>query len=171
MTDWRAIEVRQVVYQDEDRSLGLSLSARADERLDAEINSSTSQRLGARYQERFAGGKTLTFQIAANDVNSSSALVWRDEVLASLSLDRIKIGPIEAAAGLEAVIADYPGWILTPGGRRDVSFGLSLSATYGAVSVLGFSPTVSLSARQTGSNIDIFDRQNLSVGLSFRSNF
>lgn len=171
VTDWRAIELRQVVFQRDQRSLGLSFAARADDRLDTAINSSTSRRIGATYQHGLAGGQALTFQIAANDVNSNSALVWKDEASASVSIGRIRLGPIEAAAGLDAAIADYPGWILTPGGRRDVSTGLSLEVTYGAISVLGFSPTVVLSARHTDSNIDVFDRQSLSVGLSFSSNF
>lgn len=171
VTDWRAIELRQVVFQGDQRSLGLSFAARADDRLDTAINSSTSRRIGATYQQGLAGGQALTFQIAANDVNSNSALVWKDEASASVSIGRIRLGPIEAAAGLDAAIADYPGWILTPGGRRDVSTGLSLEVTYGAISVLGFSPTVVLSARHTDSNIDVFDRQSLSVGFSISSNF
>jgi hypothetical protein len=171
VTDWRAIELRQVVYQRDQRSLGLSFAARADDRLDNAISSSTSRRIGATFQQGLTGGQTLTFQIAVNDVNSDSALVWKDEASVSVSIGRIRLGPVEAAAGFDAAIADYPGWILTPGGRRDVSGGLSLEVTYGAISFLGFSPTVALNARHTESNIDVFDRQSLSVGLSFSSNF
>ena len=116
-------------------------------------------------------GLDFAAQIGVTDVTSSSALVEKDEVAAGISVAGLRVGPFSINTYIDVAYADSPKRVLTKGGRQDVSFGARIEATYGAISVLGFSPALTLSARQTDSNLDIFDRSQTSLGLSFRSNF
>lgn len=169
-TDWRMLEARQVLMQSRDLALRMDLQLRSDDRLGSSISSSVTRRIGGLYQVRL-DGLELAAQIGVTDVNSGSALVEKDEVAAGISVSGIGYGPFGLAISVDVAYADFPKWVLTSGGRQDTSFGARIEATYGAISVLGFSPSLTLSARQTDSNLDIFDRSQTSLGLSFRSNF
>lgn len=170
-SNWRMAEVRQVLMQTQDRALRVDVQLRADDRLDSAISSSDTRRIGGLYQVRRGGGLEVASHISVSEVISDSALVERDEVAAGISVSGIVVGPFGLAISVDAAYADFPKWVLTLGGRQDASLGVRIDATYGAISVLGFSPALTLSARRTESNLDIFDRSQTSIGLSFRSSF
>ncbi len=171
VSDWWGLEIRQMLFKDERRSLRVDLLARDESRLDSEINSSISTQASAAYQQALVGGKVFAAQFGVSNVSSASAMVDKDQASVSVSLGKIRLGPVVGGVGIDLAVADYPKWILTPGGRQDVSFGLGIEATFPSISFLGFSPTITVSARQTQSNIDIFDRETVSAGLSFSSSF
>jgi len=171
LSSWTSLDFGQIVNQSPTHQLRVEYQIRSEDRFDAEINGSLSRRIGGIYQRRLAGGTELTVQLAGSDVSSESALIEKDELAAGVSIAGLRIGPFAVTLGLDAAVADYSKWILTAGGRRDISLGARLEATYGQISILGFSPSASLTARKTDSNVDIFDRETLTIGLSLKSNF
>jgi hypothetical protein len=171
VSQWRSIELQQEVLQSKTNSLRFNLGLRADDRLDTMINSSVSRRIGSTFQHKLDSGMSISLRLLGSEIRSESALVDRSQIGAGISIGGIKIGPFDTSVSLEGTYADYPKWILTPGGRQDISVDARIEAAYGAISVLGFSPLLTLRTLQTDSNLDIFDRSQTSLGLSFRSNF
>ncbi|NBR53855.1 MAG: hypothetical protein EBT91_10605 [Rhodobacteraceae bacterium] len=147
------------------------MGLRADDRLDTMINSSVSRRVGSTYQHKLDSGISISLRLLGSEIRSESALVDRSQIGAGISIGGIEIGPFDTSISLEGTFADYSKWTLTPGGRQDISVDARIEAAYGAISFLGFSPILTLRTLQTDSNLDIFDRSQTSLGLSFRSNF
>ena len=171
VSQWRSIELQQEVLQSKTNSLRFNVGLRADDRLDTMINSSVSRRIGSTFQHKLDSGMSISLRLLGSEIRSESALVDRSQIGAGISIGGIKIRPFDTSVSLEGTYADYPKWILTPGGRQDISVDARIEAAYGAISVLGFSPLLTLRTLQTDTNLDIFDRSQTSLGLSFRSNF
>ena len=171
VSQWRSIELQQEVLQSKTNSLRFNVGLRADDRLDTTISSSVSRRIGSTYQHKLDSGMSISLRLLGSEIRSESALVDRSQIAAGISIGGIKIGPFDTSVSLESTYADYPKWILTPGGRQDISVDARIEAAYGAISFLGFSPILTLRTLQTDSNLDIFDRSQTSLGLSLRSNF
>ena len=171
VSQWRSLELQQVVLQSKTNSLRFNLGLRADDRLDTKINSSVSRQVGSTYQHKLDNGMSISLRLLGSEIRSVSALVDRTQIGAGISIGGINIGPFDTSISVEGTYADYPKWILTPGGRQDISVDARIEAAYGAISFLGFSPILTIRTLQTDSNLDIFDRAQTSLGLSFRSNF
>ncbi|MEL6700159.1 MAG: surface lipoprotein assembly modifier [Pseudomonadota bacterium] len=161
--DWsRALSPRQ--------GLSLRYEYEIQDRLDADIRSSTLNALSATWTARARQG---VFSATARLADKASDSATIDYDAASLSLS---YAPREAWIGTNTRLTaffetrDYPQPIFF-GQRTDDTRALTLDITFGDINYYGFAPTVEISARRTESTVDLYDADTLSVGFGLTSLF
>ncbi len=168
---WGQIRVVQTLKTSETSAFRFDVSLRAERRLDDRVNDSQAVGLGAEYLRLSPGEARTVFGAFARDVSSDSGTVDRLEF--GVEAERIfaRMGPVVPSVSVTADTRDYRKWTTTPGGRRDTSLGLQIGVTWPETGYLGFTPQVQLQARRTWSDVDIYDRNEVSIGLSIVSIF
>jgi tetratricopeptide (TPR) repeat protein len=171
LSRWIEALLEQNVRRSEVSALRFGLRARVEKRLDDSINDSHSIGLSAQYLRSLEidGGYSIGARLA--NIWSESATV--DSLVFGITASRtfLRIGPVRPRIVLYAANRDYQKWSATPGGREDRTLSLQLDATWPDVSYYGFVPQATLIARRTWSNVDIYDRNELSLGLTVVSRF
>lgn len=85
------------------------------------------------------------------------------------------LGPVTLAARLGAGMKDYPDFLLGPfavtEGRRDEYLAASLDLSFPDVGMLGYVPTVSLTGRDTKSNVSRYETEQYGISFGFASSF
>ncbi|MDU8926340.1 hypothetical protein RXV86_02985 [Alisedimentitalea sp. MJ-SS2] len=85
------------------------------------------------------------------------------------------LGPARISFILGASFSHYydyrVGFFLVPGGRKDTTLHGMVSAHFEDYDFGGFSPTLTLHARETQSNVGRFDTDELTLSIGFKSNF
>lgn len=167
---WTELQFGQTVARGPDAAWRLGLTLRDENRLDDPVNDSVSVGLRADYQWR-ADGLRTALGASLRDIRSDSSTV--DSLAFGLHASRefASLGGALPALSASAETRDYRDWIATPGGRRDDSLSLGLDLTWPEASWYGFVPRLSLDARRVWSNVDIYDRTRVSVGLTAVSRF
>ncbi|MGI9390143.1 MAG: surface lipoprotein assembly modifier [Boseongicola sp.] len=165
------LELDQTVDQGEGRRLSFSGVLRTDKRLDDSINSADSLTLTAELFRPAESGGQYSAGASLRNVWSDSATVdhFSTEVFASRNFDRI--GSILPSVWASAEQRIYHKFSSSPGGRDDLSLSLGVDIIWPDISYYGFQPRLSLQARRTESNVDIYDRKEYSVGLTAVSRF
>lgn len=168
---WGQVRLVQTVKQSETSAFRFDVSYRAETRLDDRVNDSNAVGIGAEYLFLSDGGVRTVLGAFARDVSSDSGTVDRLEF--GVEADRTfgQVGPVVPRVMVTAATRDYRKWTTTPSGRRDTSLGLQLGLTWPDTGYLGFTPELRLQARRTWSDVDIYDRNEVSVGLSIVSVF
>jgi tetratricopeptide (TPR) repeat protein len=168
---WAEVQLGQTVQRSDKSALRFGLTGRTESRLDASINDATSLGLSAEYIRITDDGGRYSFGASVRDVQSDSATV--DQLSFGLSASRsfAQIGAFQPRISLEAETRDYRKWSSTPGGREDNSLALRLDVTWPDISYYGFVPQMSLNASRTWSDVDIYDRNAISLGLTAVSRF
>lgn len=168
---WADIQLGQTVKRGPDSALRFGLQARTEKRLDASINDSRSLGLSGEYLKGLGEGRSYSVGARVRNIWSDSATV--DSLLLGVwggwSFGRV--GPVAPRLSVSAENRDYQKWATTANGREDRTLGLTLDLVWPEVSYYGFVPQATLSARRTWSNVDIYDRNELSLGLSAVSRF
>lgn len=153
--------------------LDASLALERQDRVDAPVSSSDNVTLslgGNRVMA--ASGDRLSLGLTLRDSRSESGRVAHE--MARLRLDWTKRDPVLGArfsAGIWGEWRDYARADYTPGGRQDQIFGTELSMTFDTIDYMGFVPVMTLSASRNGSNVALYESENLGLGLSVRSKF
>ena len=168
---WGDLGITQTVRRSDTSAVRFGVSFRHEKRLDDSVNDSRSVGLNVEYRQLGGGGSRNTFGIFAKDVRSDSATVDRLAVGASAERVFERFGPIVPRIKATAETREYRQWVATPGGRRDTSLGVQLDAVWADVRYFGFSPQVVVTARRTWSDVDIYDRNEMSIGLNVISRF
>ena len=168
---WIELQGAQTVRQGNDGLFRFGLTARTENRLDDEINDSES--LSASLDYRFAaeGGGVYSFGTTLKNVWSDSATVDLFSYGLRVSRSFDQIGMIRPTLNASAEHRNYHKWSATAGGREDVSVSLGVTAVFPDVSYYGFAPQITLNARRTRSDVEIYDREELSLGLTAVSRF
>ena len=126
--------------------------------------------------QRLPGNHRLHLSVAALDVRSDDRNAEYTGASARLGLT---LGREIAGIGISGHVgwseknySDYTiGFFRIPGGREDETWTAGLDFTVSQVDWMGFTPTVSLNARQTLSNISRFEGDSLGLSVGFRSAF
>lgn len=167
---WGELQLGQTVSRGATSSFNFGAVLRSEKRLDDDINSSESLAFSVDWNSELDKG-AYSIGAAVKNVWSDSATVDQTSVLlrASRSFDDI--------AGLRPTITGsieqrlYHEFVSSSDGRTDVAISLGLDVTWPEVTFYGFSPRVSLNARRTYSNVDIYDRNEYSLGVTAVSRF
>lgn len=168
---WGEIQLGQIVRQGEDSAFHFGLQARIEKRLDDSVNDARSVALIGEYVRSLGGEGRYSLGASLRSVWSDAATV--DNLALGLNASRSfgRIGSVEPRIGLAAEARDFRKWVATPGGRQDRTVSLSLDLRWPEVSYYGFVPQATLSARKTWSDVDIYDRNEVSLGLTAVSRF
>lgn len=168
---WFEVQLGQTVKQGDDAQFRFGLSARSENRLDDRINDSESLSASVDYRFAAEGGGVYGIGTTLKNVWSDSATVdlFSFAVRGSRSFDQI--GMVQPSVNFSVENRNYHKWSSTAGGREDVSVSLGLTATFPDVTYYGFSPQLNVSARRTRSDVEIYDRNELSIGLTAVSRF
>ncbi len=167
---WGEVQLGQTVEQGEGRRLNFGAVLRTEKRLDDDINSAYSLAFSGEASRPAANGR-YSVGGAIKNVWSDSATVdhFSTTFFASRAFDRIGAVQPSVRASVEQRI--YHNFATAPGGRKDVSLSLGFDIIWPDVSYYGFQPRLSLQARRTQSNVDIYDRNEYSIGLTAVSRF
>ncbi len=168
---WGQVRLVQTVKATEASAFRFDVSLRSETRLDDRVNDSLAVGLGAEYLFLSEGDARTVLGAFARDVSSDSATVDRLELGIEAESVFARTGPVVPRVMVTAATRDYRKWSTTPSGRRDTSLGLQLGVTFPDTGYLGFTPQLQLQARRTWSDVDIYDRNEVSVGLSIVSVF
>ena len=168
---WTEISAGQVVQLDENSGLNFGINLRDETRLDNDINSSTSVGLSFDYRQTIDGAGSWGAGLAVRNVSSDSATV--DLFATTLNADRRfgRVGPVEPTLRVSAENRNYHKFTSTADGRLDQSLTIDLGATWPDVQYYGFVPQASIRGRRTWSNVDIYDRNEVSFGVTLVSRF
>lgn len=133
------------------------------------------QTLRAAHVGEIAGGHELRYDLSLTRSESAYYGNAFDRVTAGLTLtpDRFLPG-IDARARLSlgaTLFPDYEFLDPVPGGRLDRQVALGLDLTFDRLSWAGFSPTMTLEAQRTDSNVNQFESDGISVSFGLESTF
>ena len=168
---WFELSGRQSVRLADDRVLTFGATARTELRLDGDINDSKQFGLSVDYRQAIEGAGSFGLGATIRDIRSDSATV--DRFSTEIRGDRVfgQIGPMVPRISLSLQNQNYHKFTSTIDGRQDRSATLGLSATFPDVRFYGFVPEASIRARKTNSNVDIYDRNEYSFGVTMVSRF
>ena len=168
---WRELQALQVVSQSKTSSLRFGVTMRDEDRAGEPVNASQALGLSASWTKAQKSGAVLSLGATVKSTWSDSATVDNLALGLSASQSLPDWGAIRPSISLQAETRDYRKWSTTPGGRRDDSLALRFDLVWPGMTYYGFSPKASLSARRVFSDVDIYDRTSLSLGLTAVSRF
>lgn len=168
---WTEVQFGQTIRRGDDALFQIGVSARTENRLDDEINDSETLSASVDYRFSAEGGGVYSIGTTLKNVWSNSATVDQFSYALRGSRSFDQIGAVRPSVNFSVEHRNYHKWSSTAGGRRDVSVSLGVTATFPDVTYYGFSPQVNLSARQTRSDVEIYDRNEYSIGLTAVSRF
>lgn len=168
---WAEVQLGQGFRQSDTGTLNFGVQARLEKRLDDGINDNRSLGLSLEYVKNLGDGAGFSIGAFARNVWSDSATI--DSRILGVSGSRAfgRIGAVEPRLGLIAETRDFDKWVITAGGREDRTLSLKLDVAWPDISYYGFVPLATLTARRTWSDVDIYDRNELSLGLTAISRF
>jgi hypothetical protein len=151
-----------------------TLSARGDLQRPVDRNEAalTLVELGGRYRRGFSGGSALTLSLVGQ--RGFSADATRAYTLAQIGAEYALGQPVLGARivlGINLHRRDYAVSHYRAAGRHDKGAELYVDLTLEKLSAYGFSPVITLRGRRTRSNIELYSSEEVSLGLSFRSDF
>ncbi|MGI9390975.1 MAG: surface lipoprotein assembly modifier [Boseongicola sp.] len=161
----------QTVEQGEGRWLNFGTVLRTDQVLDDSINSADSLTLSAELFRLTGSGGLYSAGASLRNVWSDSATVDHFSTELFASRDFARIGAIVPSVRASFEQRIYHKFSTTPDGRDDLSLSLGVEIVWPDINYYGFRPQLSLLARRTESNVDIYDRKEYSIGLSAVSRF
>lgn len=112
----------------------------------------------------------LSFQTRLNDANIETYKHTDHRISMDYSLAKPVLGS-QLSFLLMAGYKEYDTFSLSLNGRRDRYVSTGVSAAIQNVSYFGFSPTLSVYATRTMSNVDRFTTSDIQAKVGFRSNF
>jgi len=168
---WGELKFGQTVRQSDIQQLQFGGTIRTDKRLDSDVNSSNSIALSVDMTRAVESGGTFGLGATFKNVWSDSATV--DAASLSLRANRRfdQIGAIQPRLSASVEQRNYHEFSSVAGGRDDTTLSLGIDITMPDVSYFGFLPQVSLQGRRTWSTVDIYDRNEYSLGLTAVSRF
>ncbi|NNL34790.1 MAG: hypothetical protein HKP35_03130, partial [Silicimonas sp.] len=168
---WAEVFLNQSVRQSDVSLLRFGLQGRLEKRLDDAINDNRTLGVSVEYLHSLGGDGAYSLGAIARNIWSDSATV--DGTVFGLNASRSfgRVGSVVPRIALSAETRDYQKWVVTPGGREDRTLSLRLDVNWPDVSYYGFVPQATLTARRVWSDVDIYDRNEISLGLTAVSRF
>lgn len=131
-------------------------------------------RLTASWSKGLASGGLFGLSMQVTDSQSSSSSADYREVAARISYAPAKplIEGVHAQFGLGLRMRDYPVTAYLPsGGRQDREISTDMTLDFRNLEYYGFTPTLTLRASRSNSNVGLFDVENLGMAMGIRSSF
>lgn len=166
---WGELRLGQVVNR-EDMRLRFGATVREENRLDDDINDSTTLALSAS-MTRPLGEGLFTLSGSVRNVWSDSATVDHFGFGVSGTYSFAELSGFLPRVSASADSRNYHLWEATADGRVDHSASLGLEVIWTDVSLYGFVPQAEVVARRTWSNVDIYDRNEVLLGITAVSRF
>ncbi len=154
-------------------TLRWSLSGERQWRLDADERSATVWTLAGGWYRALKSGDRLSTTAYLRDTSAASAAIAHQALGGTVSYSVAKplFGQtgLSLSLGLEARAYDQPfiGGVM----REDTRASLSASMVFGDVDYYGFSPSATLSASRTASNVDLYDTRDVGIKFGLVSSF
>ena len=131
--------------------------------------------LSSSFQRQLAGGDRAGLQIGVVNQISANANAGNLALTAALSYGLARaVGPAEVSFSLSATSRDYPVYFSNSfnlDGRQDLKLGVTLDLAFPKAQIMGFAPTLSLSASHTTSNISRYEQDAFGVQFGLKSLF
>ncbi len=131
--------------------------------------------LNGSYQRQLTSGDRAGLQIGVVSQSSANANSGNLALTAAVSYALARpVGPAQVSFSLSATSRDYPVFFSNQfnlDGRRDLKVGVTLDLAFPKAQVMGFAPTLSLSASHTGSNVSRFEQDAFGVQFGLKSLF
>ncbi len=168
---WADLALGQTVEAGVTSVFRYGLNARFEKRLDNPLNDSETLGVSMEYLRRLGPGTSYSLGIWVRDQSSESATI--DSLTTGVSASRTfeRLGPVEPRIRAGASSRDFRKWSVTEDGRVDRSLDLQIDALWPDLEYFGFAPETTITVRRTWSNIDIYDRNEISIGFNIVSNF
>ena len=167
---WGEVQLSQSVAQGEDALLTFGTALRTETRLDDDINSNRSVSLSLDRAQVVGDGR-VSYGVVAKNVVSDSATVDLASVTLRGSWGLGTIGIVQPTLTGSVERRVYHEFVTVADGRRDTTAALGVTFVFPELSYYGFVPRLAIEARRTWSNVDIYDRNAYSVGLTAVSRF
>lgn len=168
---WSELRLSQDVRQGNGKVLRFGVSARDENRNDDPISDSVALGVSVDWTGASDAGRPLSLGASAKTTRSDSGAIDSVTYGVSAAKSLPDWGAIQPRLTANLETRDFSKWVTTPDGRRDDSLRLRLNIVHPEWKLYGFVPQASLTARRVWSNVDIYDRNSLSLGLTAVSRF
>lgn len=131
-----------------------------------------SAQLAWRHQFENADQLTLTLRAKDNRAENPNSRYSEGKISADYSFAKPFAG-LKLAIGFDYSQTHHPNSIYAQefGARDATTYGLRGTARFNEIEYFGFSPAVTIAASRSDSTVDLFDRENLSLGFDLVSSF
>lgn len=167
---WAEVQL-QSEFPTEKGAWHLSLSGRSEARYDDALRDSTSHGISGSWVGKRVSGLPYSISLAVNNVGSASGLVDQRISTVKAAYTLGAVGPVYAKATVAYSQAQFRKWVITPDDRRDDTIRVGLEALFPDIQAYGFIPRAIASWRFTDSNVDVYDREEVSFGIAIQSRF
>ncbi len=167
---WGELQLSQQVRQGDDAFLTFGTSMRRELRLDDDINSNYSLALSLDRAQVFGDGR-VSYGASVKNVWSNSNTVDNASVQLRGSWALGEVNGLRPTLTGSVERRNYHQFSTTGGTRRDTTASIGMTVVFPDVSYFGFAPQLEMRARRTWSNVDIYDRNAYSVGVTAVSRF
>lgn len=172
LTDYLRLDLSSERPLDAQTALFAGLALERQWRHDSPLRDARQISAQAGVAHRLPGGDRLRLGFGARRVASASADVAHRALNLRLGWDKAEpLAGIRLSGALSAESRRHGATLLAPAGRRDLRLGAELSLTFERFDVMGFAPTLDLSATRNRSNQPVHDGRDLGLTVGFRSVF
>lgn len=173
LTDFAELSARHRFKLGQKGQMSVALSYEQAWRQDNDARSSDTWSLGTVYSRRVGKGNVLTLSAGLDDVDAVSNGVARQEARVGLSYRKSKpvFGKTQLELSLGLSVKDYDRALDIADRREDTSVNASATLILNDLSYFGFSPTATLRASRTQSNVNFYDTEQLGINFGLRSSF
>ena len=168
---WLELRGSQVVRQTDNRQLRFGANLREEKRNEDPINDARSLGVSGEWILTGTENQRTTLGLAVTNISSDSATVDSLSYRFSASHSFGLVGQVRPRLSGSLETRDYQKWSATAGGRQDDTLSVKLDVVFPNASFYGFVPQAGLGARRVWSNVDIYDRNALSLSLTAVSRF
>ena len=168
---WGELQFSQTVRQSDVQQLRFGTTLRSEKRLDDDVNSSYSIALSGDLTRAVESGGSFGVGATFKNVWSDSATVDLASVTLRANRSFGQIGAVSPRITTSVEQRNYHEFSSVSGGRDDTSLSLGIDATFPDINYYGFLPQISVQGRRTWSTVDIYDRNEFSIGLTAVSRF
>jgi hypothetical protein len=168
---WGELRFSQLVNQTDRKAMRFGATFRDERRNGDAFSDNRALGLSVEWLRSNGNGQQTTFGVSARDTRSNSATI--DSRAYSLSASRSfgRMGTVEPRLTGSISTQDFRKWFSTAGGRRDDSLNLKVDVVFPEQSLYGFVPQLTVSGRRVWSNVDIYDRNAVSLSFTAVSRF
>ena len=168
---WRELSLRQFVVRDERNTLTFGARFRNETRDDQPIAENNTFGVSFEWNRLLDGGNIFAFGASVNNTTSESASIDNLALRVFARRTFSQVGAVQPSLLVSATTQDFSKFSVGVDGRRDNTLNLRLDFTFPDISYFGFVPQATLEARRVFSDLDAFERQAVSVGLTAVSRF
>lgn len=168
---WAEVRLNQDAKNSEDSLFRYGVQARVEKRLDSGVNDNRSLGVSVEYFKSLGERQGYSLGATARNYWSDSATIDGTAFGVNAGRSFGRVGMIEPRVNLAIENRDFQKWVITAGGREDLTLSLQVNVNWPDVSYYGFVPQASITARRTWSDVDIYDRNELSFSLTAASRF